>query len=87
MTNKKWKERYKITGRLWKRGDLLKRAVNTAYGMCLNKLPHSVIRTEIARSLDNEAFMSARRGMASARVIDDLAYAAFFTLWPGVKHG
>ena len=87
MTEKEWQERYEITstkGRIWKRVELRKRAVDAAYGLLLHKLSRAVIGTEVGRLLDNDAFMRGRRGMVPARVIDDLAYITFQMLWPGV---
>jgi hypothetical protein len=88
VTEQEWQDRYEITstkGRIWKRSELLKRAVDTAYGLFLHKLSRAALRSQIDGLLNNDAFMRARRGMVPARVVEDLAFITFKMLWPGVK--
>ncbi len=85
MTEKEWQERYEITstkGRIWKRGELRKRAAELLKSL----MPLMPVRTPVARRaavqavLDDAAFMRPRKGMVPARVIEDVAIEAMLRL-------
>lgn len=83
--NKQWQERYQITsrtGKIWTRSEVMKRAIDVAYGLLLRARPRAVIRAAIELVLDDEAFMRPRTGMVPARVVEDAAFEAFFKLAP-----
>ena len=83
--DKQWQERYSITsrtGKIWTRSEVLKRAIDVAYGLLLRAQPRSVIRAAIESVLDDEAFMRPRTGMVPARVVEDAAFEAFYKLAP-----
>ena len=83
--NKEWQERYRITsrnGKIWTRSEVLKRAIDVAYGLLLRERPRSVIRAAIELVLDDDQFMRPRTGMVPARVVEDAAFEAFFKLAP-----
>lgn len=85
MTEKEWQERYMITstkGVIWKRSEIAKRAIDMAYGLLLRAQPRSVIRSAIEPVLDNDSFMRTRYGMVPARVVEDVAFEAFYKLAP-----
>ena len=83
--NKQWQERYRITsrsGKIWTRSEVLKRAVDTAYGLLMREKTRSVIRAVLEPVLDDDAFMRPRTGMVPARVVEDAAFEAFYKLAP-----
>ena len=83
--NKQWQERYRITsrsGKIWTRSEVLKRAVDTAYGLLTREKTRSVIRAVLEPVLDDDAFMRPRTGMVPARVVEEAAFEAFFKLAP-----
>ena len=85
MTEKEWQERYQITslkGKIWTRSEVRKRAVDMAYGLLMHEQPRSVIRSAVELALDDDKFMRQRYGMVPARVVEDVAFEAFFKLTP-----
>ena len=85
MTEKEWQERYMITslkGKIWKRTEIAKRAIDLAYGLLVQQHPRAVIRTEVELVLGDDKFMRTRYGMVPARVIEDAAWEAFHKLAP-----
>ena len=84
-TNKQWQERYRITsrsGKIWTRSEVLKRAIDTAYGLLMREKTRALIRAAIEPVLDDEAFMRPRTGMVPARVVEDAAFEALYKLAP-----
>ena len=82
MTDKEWQERYEITstkGRIWKRGELRKRASEMLKSLLPGKTPVAR-RLAVQLVLDDPAFMRSRKGMVPARVIEDAAIEAMLRL-------
>lgn len=85
MTDKEWQARYEITslkGKIWTRSEVAKRAIDLAHGLLMEQQPRPVIRTQVELVLDDEKFMTQRKGMVPARVIEDAAWEAFYKLAP-----
>lgn len=83
MTDKEWQDRYQITslrGVIWTKAEVRKRAIDVAIGLLLRSQPRDVIRAEVDLVLDDDAFMRPRAGMVPARVVEDVAFAAFHKL-------
>ena len=88
MTEKEWQDRYEITsrtGKIWTRREVAKRAIDMAHGLLLGAKHRGLIRAEVDLVLDDDAFMRARRGMVPARVVEDVAFRAFYKLAPEKK--
>lgn len=69
-------------GKIWTRSEVLKRAVDTAYGLLMRERARSVIRAALELVLDDDTFMRSRTGMVPARVVEDAAFEAFYKLAP-----
>lgn len=87
VTDKEWQEFYEITsikGRIWKRSEIRKRAVEMLKVLSPNTTPLAR-RAAIQLVLDDPAFMRPRRGMVPVRVIDDAAIEAMLRMQREVK--
>ena len=83
MTEQAWQERYEITstkGRIWKRVEIRKRAVEMLKSLLPGVLSVTARRVAVQLVLDDATFMRPRRGMVPARVIEDAAIEAMFRL-------
>jgi HEAT repeat protein len=82
LTDKEWQERYEITslkGRIWKRGEIAKRAVAMLRSLAPDAAP-IVRRTAVLIVLDDPTFMRGRRGTVPARVVEDAAIEAMLRM-------
>jgi len=83
--NRQWQDRYQITsrsGKIWTRSEVLKRAIDMAYGLLARETSRAAIRAAIEPVIDDDAFMRPRTGMVPARVVEDAAFEAFHKLAP-----
>lgn len=82
MTEKEWQGLYEITsvkGRIWKRGEVAKRAIDMLRSL-VPGASSSSRRAAVLLLLDDPAFMRPRRGMVPARVVEDAAIEAMLRL-------
>jgi len=82
VTEKEWQDRYEITslkGRIWKRVEIRKRAIEMLKLQSPNTTPIAR-RTAIQLVLDDPSFMHGRKGEIPARVISDAAIEAMLRL-------
>ncbi len=82
MTEVEWQERYEITsikGRIWKRSEIAKRAVD-ALRTLLPSSTREGRRAAVLELLDDPAFMRGRKGMVPARVVGDDSLEAMLRL-------
>lgn len=82
MTETEWQNFYEITslkGRIWKRSEIRKRAVEMLKSLSPNTTPLSR-RTAVQLVLDDPTFMRTRKGMVPARVIEDAAIEAMLRM-------
>ncbi len=87
MTDQEWQDRYEITstkGRIWKRSEVAKRAVEMLKSLAPGTTPPAR-RTAVLIVLDDPAFMRSRRGMVPARVVEDAAIEAMLRMQREVK--
>jgi len=87
MTESEWQDRYEITstkGRIWKRSEVAKRAIEMLKSLLPSSTPPSR-RTAVLLVLDDVEFMRPRRGMVPARVIEEAAIEAMLRLTREVK--
>lgn len=83
--NKQWQDRYQITsrsGKIWTRSEVLKRAVDMAYGLLARETSRTALRAAIELVIDDDTFMRKRTGMVPARVVEDAAFEAFHKFAP-----
>jgi len=86
MTESEWQNFYEITsvkGRIWKRSEVAKRAVEMLKVLSPGILA-PVGRVAVLFVLDDPAFMRPRRGMVPARVAEDAAIEAMLLVQRGV---
>jgi hypothetical protein len=86
--DKQWQDRYSIVsthGKVWKRQEVCKRAVDKAYGLLGRAYSRSVIRPIVEKLADDDTFMRPHTGVVPARIVEELAFAAFFALAPKEK--
>ena len=87
MTDNEWQDRYEITsikGRIWKRSEVAKRAVEMLKSLSPDTTS-TVRRTAVLIVLDDPTFMRPRRGMVPARVIEEAAIEAMLRMQREVK--
>ena len=87
MTESEWQDHYEITstkGRIWKRREIAKRAVEMLKSLSPATTPPAR-RTAVLIVLDDPTFMRPRRGMVPARVIEDAAIEAMLRMQREVK--
>lgn len=87
MTESEWQDRYEITsikGRIWKRSEVAKRAVEMLKSLSPETTPPAR-RTAVLIVLDDPTFMRSRRGMVPARVIEDAAIEAMLRMQRAVQ--
>lgn len=83
--NKQWQDRYQVTsrsGKIWTRSEVVKRAIDMAYGLLARECSRAAIRAVVEPVVDDDAFMRPRTGMVPARVVEDAAFEAFHKLAP-----
>jgi hypothetical protein len=82
MTAQEWQDRYEITsikGRIWKRSEVAKRAIEMLKSLAPDTTPPAR-RTAVLLVLDDPTFMRPRRGMVPARVIADASIEAMLRM-------
>ena len=82
MTDSEWQDHYEITslkGRIWKRSEVAKRAVEMLKSLSPDTTPIAR-RTAVLIVLDDPTFMRSRRGMVPARVIEEAAIEAMLRM-------
>ena len=87
MTDNEWQDHYEITsikGRIWKRSDVAKRAVEMLKSLAPGTTSIAR-RTAVLIVLDDPTFMRPRRGMVPARVIEEAAIEAMLRMQREVK--
>lgn len=87
MTEQEWQDRYEITsikGRIWKRSEVAKRAIEMLKLLASDATPPAR-RIAVLLVLDDPTFMLPRRGMVPARVVSDVAIEAMLRMQREVK--
>jgi hypothetical protein len=82
VTEQEWQTLYQITsikGRIWKRSEIRKRAIEMLKSLSPTTTPLAR-RTTVQLLLDDPTFMRPRRGMVPTRVIEDAATKAMLRM-------